>query len=109
MSRDNQDTLPRKTDYTGCVIAPMLLPIYLIFHYYGENTRGMIVYSLVGVFALILYRKREIMFELYFAIPVILIFCIELFISLVARMPKEMSYGAAIIPFAVCYEENIRK
>lgn len=75
---------------TGLVIALLLAPVYFLVGHFTNESRGFVVFSVVGVFATIVYVLRRKVLRRRLLLPILFLFGIEVSAALLVPLPSKM-------------------
>ena len=85
----------------GCIFFATMFPIFLIVsHFYGSE-RAYLICILLGMFALIVYKRRDIIGEDYFIAIAPPLFLAQFVLALWCPLPQVTFYKALGMPFAL--------
>jgi len=76
-------------------------PILFLFSYYGQLARGLILYCVVGVFAIVVLNKKHLITTPPLVWTIGAIFLLHLGVILFARVPDYLIVRVAIYPATI--------
>jgi asparagine N-glycosylation enzyme membrane subunit Stt3 len=85
----------------GCLIGAILSPVMIMVSVYNGAERGFLIVTLLGVFAMVLYVRRDIIGEDYFIAVVPPLFLSQFLLAVGCPLPEVPYYKALVMPFAI--------
>jgi hypothetical protein len=101
MSGDSDKDVPPGSKFAGLIAAAILWPVYSLFEHFGQEDKGFLVTSLMGVFGITIYLNGRAVWNIYCIVSLIALFGVQLAIILLFKIPVLHSYSLAILPFAI--------
>jgi len=85
----------------GCLFGALLSPVIIGVSVYHGAERGFLITTLLGVFAVVLYVRRDIIGEDYFIAVVPALFLSQFLLAVGYPLPEVPYYKALAMPFAI--------
>jgi len=85
----------------GCLLAPVLVPVLLVFKSYDAIDRGFVVATLLAVFTTVVIQRQDIATEDYFIAIVPPLFLAQLVAAMTVPLPSWNLAGILLTPLAV--------
>jgi len=85
----------------GCLFGALLSPVMIGVSAYHGAERGFLITTLLGVFAIVLYVRRDIVGEDYFIAVVPALFLSQFLLAVGYPLPEVPYYKALAMPFAI--------
>jgi hypothetical protein len=85
----NEQPTPRKpTDYTGVIIAGILVPVYLVFYFLGREELGRSVFIVLGMTMLAIRVRWDLRKRIWFWTIVVVLLLLHVPLLVVLRWPR---------------------
>ena len=101
MENDEEPTGDFPAGVFGCLFAPLLAPIWLLFKYYGQPAPGVLIIALLAAFATVVLQRRDIANRDYFIAVVPPIFLLEFLVALNAPLPVWKFSSVLLTPLII--------
>jgi len=96
---ENREKKP--TDYTGLIIAAILVPVLLLFIYFGNEDSGMTVVIALGAVMLAVRIRWDLRRQLWFWETIGLVLVLHIPFFLFVRIPPAWFHAVALLPIVI--------
>lgn len=91
----------KRADYTGLIIAAILIPVYLLFIYIGKEELGWIVSVLLGVIMLAVRVRWDLRRHAWFWATIALVSVLHVPLLFLVGLPPAVFHWVVMLPIAV--------
>jgi hypothetical protein len=88
LEQNEQQTPKRPTDYTGVVIAAILVPVYLVFYFLGMEEMGLSVVIVLGMTMLAIRVRWDLRMRIWFWTIIVVLLLLHVPLLFVFRWPR---------------------
>jgi hypothetical protein len=85
---DERQTQKKRTDYTGVIIAAILLPVFLVFYFLGMEEMGRSVFVVLGMTMLAIRVRWDLRKRIWFWAVIVVLLLLHVPLLLVFRWPR---------------------
>jgi hypothetical protein len=82
------DTQKKPTDYTGVIIGVLLLPVYLVFYFLGQEELGRSVFIVLGMVMLAIKVRWDLRKRVWFWAVIVFVLLLHVPLLFVFRWPQ---------------------
>lgn len=91
----------KPTDYTGLIIAAILVPVLLLFIYFGNEDLGMTVVIALAAVMIAVRIRWSLRRQLWFWVTIGLVLVLHIPFFLFVRIPPAWFHAVAVLPIAI--------
>jgi len=81
------DTQKKPTDYTGVIIVVLLLPVYLVFNFLGQEELGRSVFIVLGMVMLAIKVRWDLRKRVWFWVVILFVLLLHVPLLFLFRWP----------------------
>lgn len=96
-----ENTQKRRADYTGLIIATILIPVYLLFIYLGKENFGWTIFVILSAIMLAVRVRWDLRRHAWFWGTIALVLMLHVPLLFVVRWPAAMFHWVVMLPIAV--------
>jgi hypothetical protein len=96
---ENREKKP--TDYTGVIIAAILVPVLLLFMYFGNEDLGMTVFIALAAVMVAIRVRWDLRRQLWFWESIVLVLVLHIPFFYFVRIPPAWFHAVALLPIVV--------
>jgi hypothetical protein len=91
----------KRADYTGIIIAAILIPVYLLFIYLGKEDLGWTIFVVLGAIMLAVRVRWDLRRHAWFWGTIAVVLVLHVPLLFVVQWPPAMFHWVVMLPIAV--------
>jgi hypothetical protein len=91
----------KRADYTGIIIAAILIPVYLLFIYLGKEDLGWTIFIVLGAIMLAVRVRWDLRRHAWFWGTIAVVLVLHVRLLFVVQWPPAMFHWVVMLPIAV--------